>query len=119
MHHLIDPENAIVKLCSEGMQQEGLGETEASGALFLQAWNTATNALEKFIAAHYTARRQDTAMEKLQWDMLALEWALKVNDAGVKGAFPSLHLNIAKGFEDTGNRGQALYHYQQALLFAP
>ena len=60
-----DPENAVVKLCAEGMDHEGDG-TGRSSELFQQAWELASPAAEKMIAAHYMARLQHTAAAKLK-----------------------------------------------------
>src|ERR1700744_527366 len=97
---LIDPENHINKLCAQGMQFEGEGKSEEAAIIFQQAWEDAENNLEKFIAAHYVARHQNSIAEKLIWDETALNLALKIDDEEVKGAYPSLYLNIAKGYED-------------------
>jgi len=46
------------------------------------------------------ARHQGNTEDKLKWDETALQLALKINDDNVKEAYPSLYLNIAKGYED-------------------
>lgn len=119
MQHFIDPENAIVQLCAAGMQQEGEGKPEAARSLFWQAWHRAGNALEQCIAAHYLARQQDSISEKLEWDTRALACARAIDGDAAKGAFPSLYLNLAKGYEDSGDRQKAEEHYQLALSFVP
>jgi len=106
-----DPENKIVKLCAAAMDLEGDG-TNRAAEMFMQAWNEASDATEKFIAAHYIARQQPTVTEKLQWDQTALEFALQSNDEKLKGAFPSLYLNIGKCYEDLGDPKKALENYQ-------
>lgn len=118
MQQLIDPENCIVQLCAAGMQQEGAGNPEAAKALFLDAWHSAGSALEQCIAAHYLARQQDAAAGKLEWDIRALNCAQTISDESIKGAFPSLYLNIAKGYEDLGDRQQALEYYRQARSYS-
>lgn len=64
---LIDPNNNVVRLCAQGMDQEGKGNPEDAGKLFLLAWAEATNDFEKFIAAHYVARHQHSVADKLKW----------------------------------------------------
>lgn len=110
-----DPDNHVVKLCIQGMDSEGIPE-EAS-KLFIQAWNEATNDFERFIAAHYVARHQKSVADKLKRDETALNLALKINDDTVSGAYPSLYLNIAKCYEDLGDRKSAGKNYQLALSF--
>lgn len=112
---MFDPENKIVRLCGEGMYKEG--NPEEAAALFNQAWDEASTDFEKFVAAHYMARQQDSVAGKLQWDETALSFAMKVNDDAVKSAYPSLYLNIAKCYEDLNDYEKAKDHYEKALSF--
>jgi tetratricopeptide (TPR) repeat protein len=112
-----DPNNNVVKLCTQGMDMEGKGKPEDASRLFLQAWNEATNDFEKFTASHYVARHQKSIADKLKWDETALQLALKINNDTVKGFFPSLYLNIAKCYEDLNDFDNARKNYQLALSF--
>ena len=112
-----DPNNHIVKLCALGMEMEGKGKLEEASKLFLKAWDEATNDFEKFTAAHYVARHQKSAADKLKWDETALHWALKINDDTIKGTFPSLYLNVAKCYEDLYDPDNAKRNYELALSF--
>lgn len=121
---LFDPENKINKLCAQGMEQEGEGNTVQAMELFTRAWNEATTPQEQFIAAHYVARHQtsiagklhwDETALKLHWDETALNIALEIGDNEVKQSLPSLYLNVAKGYEDTHNYALAEQYYKQAL----
>lgn len=89
------------------MGMEEKGKPEEAGKLFLQAWNEATNDFEKFTAAHYVARHQQTVSDTLKWHETALQLALKINDDSVNGAFPSLYSNIAKCYEQLGDHHNA------------
>ena len=113
-----DPDNNVVKLCAEGMVMEGNGKPQEAGKLFFQAWSEATNELEKFIAAHYLARHQNSVADKLKWDKTALQSALTINNDTVKGTFPSLYLNIAKCYEDLDELDNAKMNYELALSFS-
>jgi tetratricopeptide (TPR) repeat protein len=113
----IDPENHINKLCAQGMQLEGEGKNEEAAKIFQQAWEDAANDFEKFIAAHYVARHQNNIAEKLKWDETALNLALNIDSDDVKGAYPSLYLNIAKGYEDMEDFAKAHENYRLALDF--
>lgn len=112
-----DPKNNVVKLCAQGLDMEGKGKPEDASRLFLQAWNEATNDIEKFTAAHYVARHQKSIGDKLKWDETALQLALKIDDDTIKGTFPSLYLNVAKCYEDLNDFDNARKNYQLALAF--
>lgn len=112
---LFDPQNPINQLCAHGMQLEGEAKPERAAKLFRQAWDEATNAAEKFIAAHYVARHQNTVADKLKWDETALNLALEIDSPEINGALPSLYLNVAKCYEDLKDFDKAAENYQSAL----
>jgi rifampin ADP-ribosylating transferase len=95
-----NPSNKVIKLCVQGMEMEAADRHEEASRIFLQAWNESTNDFEKFTAAYYVARHQKTVRDKLEWLETSLQFALKINDVTVSGAFPSLYSNIAKCYED-------------------
>jgi tetratricopeptide (TPR) repeat protein len=113
-----DPNNNVVKLCVQGLDMEGKGKAEEAGRIFLQAWNEATNDFEKFTAAHFVARHQKDVGDKLKWLETALQFALKMNNKAVKGAFPSLYLNIAKCYENLGDFNNAKKNHELAISSA-
>ena len=113
-----EPDNKIVKLCAQGMDLEGGGKNEEASKAFLEAWEQAGDDKEKFTAAHYVARHQKSVADKLAWDETALNLALKIKDDSVKGAYPSLYLNIAKGYEDLEEFEKATENYELALTYA-
>jgi len=99
------------------MELEGEGKAAEASKVFQQAWNEATDNFEKLTAAHYLARHQNSVPDKLKWDETALHFALEINDESIKGAYPSLYLNIAKCYEDLKDLVKALENYQLALKF--
>ncbi len=101
------PFNPIVKLCQQGMEMEQQGEPEKAKDFFIQAWNEATADFEKFLAAHYLARLEQQAAEKLNWLEQALQHASNVNDVAVKSALPSLYLNLSKCHQALKNEIEA------------
>jgi len=113
-----NPNNNVVILCIQGMDMEEKGKPEEAKILFLQAWNEATNDFEKFIAAHYVARHQSNVSDKLKWFETALQFASMVNDESVKGAFPSLYLNIAKCYEELGDPDNAKKNHELSISFS-
>jgi len=112
-----DTNNKIVKLCIHGMDLEGEGKNDEAAKIFLQAWDQAGDDNEKFTAAHYVARHQQSIADKLAWDNVALNLALKIKDDSIKGAYSSLYLNIAKGYEDLNDFAMAKESYELALKF--
>jgi tetratricopeptide (TPR) repeat protein len=112
-----DPDNPINKLCGQGMMLEGEGKVAEAAALFRQAWEEAINPMEKFTAAHYVARHQNNVTDKLRWDKTALNLALEVDHPEIKHVYPSLYLNIAKGYEDLKDFTLAKENYQLALHY--
>ena len=113
-----NPNNTVIQLCMQGMGMEENGQPEEAVKLFLQAWNTATNNFEKFIAAHYIARHKKNASEKLEWYKTALQFALAANSHAANGAFASLYTNIAKCYEDLGDPENAQKNKELATSFA-
>lgn len=112
-----NPNNNVVKLCLQGMGMEEKGKPEEASKLFLQAWNEATDDLEKFISAHYVARCQKNVSDQLKWLETALQLALKINNDAVKSAFHSLYSNIAKCYEDLSEPDKAKKNYELATSF--
>lgn len=112
-----DTNNTIIRLCAEGMQLEGEGKNAEATQRFLQAWQEATTDFEKFTAAHYVARHQNSVADKLNWDTKALEHALNIKDEGMKAHYPSLYLNIAKCHEDLGDFNHAEEFYRLGMSF--
>jgi len=106
------PFNNIVKLCLQGMDFEEKGKPAEAYITFFQAWNEATNDVEKFLAAYYIARHQVNVSDRLNWYQTALRLALTINDYSVHGAYASLYINIAKCYEDLGDFDSAKENYQ-------
>ena len=100
------------------MDVEGKGNPEEASRLFLQAWNEATDDFEKFIAAHFVARHQQTVADKLHWLETALQFARKTETDTVQGVFSSLYSNIAKCYEDLRDSDNASKNYALAKSFA-
>nr|AEI30170.1 rifampin ADP-ribosyl transferase [uncultured bacterium] len=113
-----DPRNNVIKLCVQGMDAEGKGEPGEARRIFLQAWNESTNDFEKYIAAYYVARHQDSVQDKLRWLETSLQFALAINDLTVRSAFPSLYSNIAKCHEELNDSDNAKKNHELASSFA-
>ncbi|HAO07672.1 MAG TPA: rRNA adenine methyltransferase [Chryseobacterium sp.] len=107
--------NKVVQFCTQGMELEGLGDTKAATDLFLEAWSIASTDFEKFTAAHYVARHQNSITDKLHWDNVALHFALQIESDTIKAVLPSLYLNIGKCHEDLNNFKMANVFYEKGL----
>jgi tetratricopeptide (TPR) repeat protein len=112
-----DPNNKVIELCVQGIGMEEKGKPEEASKIFLEAWNEATNDFEKFTAAYYVARHQNNVRDKLKWLETSLQFALKINDVTVNGAFPSLYSNIAKCYEDLSDVDKAKENHELANSF--
>lgn len=109
-----DPENPVIKACLLGVAAEGQGRASDAHAAYLHAWSLASDDFERFTAAHYVARHQPSVADKLVWDQIALENALRVEGIQTSGSLASLYLNVAKCHEDLGDRAEAVAHYRLA-----
>lgn len=109
--------NNVIQLCLQGMDMEGKDKPGEAGRIFLQAWNEATNDFEKFTAAYYVARHQNTVRDELKWLETSLQFALKINDVSVNAAFRSLYSNIAKCYLDLSDFDNATKNYELADSF--
>lgn len=105
------PSNNVVKRCLQAMAEEEKGNQEEASRLFLQAWNEATADFEKFIAAHYVARHQQTTNDRLKWLEKALQFALKINDNTVASALPALYSNIGKCYQELNEPDKAAANF--------
>ena len=116
----MDPHNPVVALCVLGSQAELQGRPEEAHALYLQAWETAQDDYEACIAAHYVARHQQNAAEKLRWNRIALDKATAVDDDLVEPFYPSLYLCMGESYELLGDAAEAERYYAlSADLGAP
>lgn len=105
-----NPNNAIIKLCIQGIAAEESGNNTDAGNLFARAFNEASNDFEKYLAAYYLARNNASAIEKLKWYQTALQFGLRVNSDSVTSALPSLYANIAKCYEELGDANNVKKH---------
>ncbi|MGW0809811.1 hypothetical protein [Nonomuraea sp. NPDC002799] len=110
----MDPENVVVRLCTQGMQAEGEGREADARDLFLRAWEAAENDYDACIAAHYLARHQPTPQETLRWNQECLTRADRVGDDRVRGFYASLHGNMGRAHLDLGQTGPARAHFESA-----
>ena len=114
----MDPENAVVKLCAQGMEAEFAGRPVEARDLFVRAWEASRDDYEASIAAHFVARHQATPEETLRWNQQALARADAVADDRVRGFYPSLYLNLGHSHEQLGDADEARRFYDLAAASA-
>lgn len=110
------PQNAIVRLCIQGMHLEEGDRAEEARAMFLRAWNEATDDHERFLAAYHVSRQGKDPAGQLKWLEIALRLASQVDDASVSAAFPFLHSRMAECHERLNDRDAAGRHRKLATL---
>jgi hypothetical protein len=88
----IDDANTVVFLCAAGMAE---GDPDAALALFHRAWDSRSDDFEASVAAHFIARVQNSAPDRLHWNQLAVLHARNIADDRAASLFPSLYLNLA------------------------
>ena len=118
----MDPNNPVVKLCAQGIEIEMKGHRAEARSLFLQAWELRRDDVDACIAAHYVARHQDSPVETLRWNELALTHAISASADSIRSFYPSLYLNLGKSYEDIGDSSRARELYvqgEQCLNDAP
>ncbi|MBD1422556.1 NAD(+)--rifampin ADP-ribosyltransferase [Sphingobacterium chuzhouense] len=106
--------NPVVKLCMQGMRLEDAGNYEDALALFLQAWEEATDDAEKFTSAYHIARRQTKPEDRLKWFNTGLQLARKINDDVVRPALPLLYAQLAQCYEELGEVDNAAKYNELA-----
>jgi rifampin ADP-ribosylating transferase len=104
------PSNHVVKLCLQGMELENSGQPAEARQVFLNAWDAAANDSERFIAAHYVARHQESVAGRVEWLETGLRLASTLDNESVTSAFPPLHAKLAEGYETLGFPGRAAEH---------
>ena len=62
---------------------EGEGNSAEASRLFKAAWEQTSDDFEKFTAAHYVARHQQSRSDKLRWDQTALGFTLNMPNESV------------------------------------
>jgi len=110
----MDSTNPVIQLCIQGSFAELEKRLDDANALYQQAWDLRADDYEACIAAHYLARFQDSPVETLRWNQIALEHANAVKDERVDEFYPSLYLNLGLSHEVLGNRKEAKRFYNLA-----
>ncbi len=108
------PTNPIVRLCLQAMAQEAAADLASAATIFTQAWNDASDDFEKFLSAFFLARHQVSLDDCLRWYDKALEHAQRVDDVAARSAVVSVHLYIARCYEEMGDRESAQHHRELA-----
>lgn len=97
----------VVRLCLQGLGLAEKGLLKEASQPFQQAWNAATEDLQRFLSAYFLARYGQGSAEPLRWYQTALELALRMDDPAVHSAFPVLYAGIAQCYEALGDPERA------------
>jgi tetratricopeptide (TPR) repeat protein len=108
-------ENAVVRLCADGIAAESVGRLEDAHAAYERAWQQRVDDWDACVAAHYLARHQPSLALSLHWNQEALRYADAITDNRAADFRPSLLLNLGYCYELLGDATSAQHHYQQAL----
>lgn len=100
MSNRFSPKNPVVRLCIQAIALEDAGNPEEALTKFQEAWQSADNNFEQFIAAYHLAHRQETSEDKVKWLETALQHALSVDDEDVYSAYPTLYQELAVLYEE-------------------
>src|SRR5687768_16609947 len=118
---MIDPDNAVTRLCAEGMTAEAQGRAEDARRLFAEAWARRRGHYEASIAAHYVARHQPTPARALLWNAHAARHA-EAAEPDTREFLASLYLNLGHSYEVVGRDAEARSYAARAaaaLSFLP
>ncbi|WP_329560782.1 hypothetical protein OG711_26215 [Streptomyces uncialis] len=110
----MNPGNAVVRLCADGMRAETEGRADDARELFERAWDLAADDYEACVAAHYLARHQTSPEGVLRWNQECLDRADRVGDERVTGFYPSLHLNLGSAHRELGRTDLAREQFVRA-----
>ena len=97
----IDPANPVVILCARGVAAEGV-PSEAR-RLFEHAWAARHDDYDAAIAAHFLARHQETAADRLRWNLVALRHAEAAPYGKAASFLASLYLNLGDAQASVGD----------------
>ena len=117
-----DWSNPVVAAVARGSQAELMGDRDAAHAAYAEAWNAATDDLERCIAAHFFPRMIDDPRDKLRWSVDALRYAEAVRDGRTVGFFASLHASVGQarlGLGDIDGAQEALRQAEASLAAVP
>ncbi|MBL1083002.1 hypothetical protein JK359_13585 [Streptomyces actinomycinicus] len=121
------PDAVLTRIGQVVMLHHG-GDREEARSRFLDLWaeiGESGDPLHRCTLAHYLADTQDDPADELAWDLRALSAAEELTDgradgdpSGLRGFFPSLHLNLAADYVKLGRAEAARSHLRRARTAA-
>lgn len=105
------------------------GDRESGRAQLLKCWDIwggTDSALERATIAHFLADTEQSTIDELRWDLIALEAATGSSEsrcgdavqAPLAAFLPSLHLNVGDAYRRLGDRNLSRKHAQLGLSTA-
>ncbi len=110
----MDLSRRSVALCAAGTQAEFEHRSADARRLYADAWDAAADDFDRCVAAHYVAHLETDASERLRWNLLALEHALRADQELVASFYGSLYVNLGHSYEAMGRVEQAHRFYTLA-----
>jgi len=102
---VIEGDSLTAQLCAAGMMVDG--DPSAALACFVRAWEARRDAYEASIAAHFLARQQSTAEDRLHWNEVAAARAESVPGDRAQPLLASLYLNLSDSYLTVGRLAEA------------
>ncbi|MBP8253116.1 MAG: hypothetical protein KAX40_12190 [Herpetosiphon sp.] len=96
----INQTNPVEQLLIASTEAEFAGDVRLARSLIQQAWNEAQSDLERCMAAHYQARYQTTAEQRLMWNQVAMRYAESSDDPMIATFLPSLERNLEHSYAE-------------------
>jgi hypothetical protein len=115
---MLESDNPIVLLCAEAEAARVAGHLDRASEVLRQAWEDASTAWERAVAAHHIAGVQPLPAGSHHWHRTAMDEArlAEAEDPdSVRDLWPLLHLAFASSLESVGSTERAAEAYRDAL----
>ncbi|MEU9454212.1 hypothetical protein [Streptomyces sp. NPDC048277] len=110
--------DAVLTRIGQVVMLHHAGDREEARRRLLDLWTELGahgDPLHRCTLAHYLADTQDDPADELAWDLRALSAADEAaTSAGLRGFYPSLHLNLAADYVKLGRTEAARSHLHRA-----
>ncbi|MCM3898041.1 hypothetical protein [Gordonia sputi] len=105
---------SIMELCEDGLAAESVGRIDDARAAYAQAWESADDAFERSLAAHYSARVSPNDASRVAWARRSVDLAIEALDAGderIAPLIPTMRITTAAALMAAGLLDEAIAEY--------